>query len=110
MAITTLLEELKEKVGNLDILLIPIGSPSMKPVSKNILMKTIDILEPRVSIPMHYWSLAWKTEVLSALEKSGYTIYKFAGNRVDIQLDKLPPINSKTIWSVRGRVLTKRLS
>jgi L-ascorbate metabolism protein UlaG (beta-lactamase superfamily) len=94
------LRELKQKIGEVDILLIPIGSPWMKPVDGNILDKTICTLNPRVSLPMHYWTLRDKAAVLSGLSSLGYQLVDFHGNSIDFSAGSLPARGLRTIWNV----------
>jgi L-ascorbate metabolism protein UlaG (beta-lactamase superfamily) len=67
MADEAQLRELKQKIGDVDVLLVPIGSPWLKPVDLSTLDLTIGILKPRVSVPMHYWKVTDKAAVLSGL-------------------------------------------
>jgi L-ascorbate metabolism protein UlaG (beta-lactamase superfamily) len=100
MADESQLRALKQKIGNLDVLLIPIGSPWLEPVEGSTLDETIGILNPRVSLPMHYWTLAGKAAVLSGLSGLGYQVVDMPGNLVEISAGNLPERGSKTVWSV----------
>jgi hypothetical protein len=100
MADESQLRELKQKIGEVDILLIPIGSPWMKPVDGNILDRTICTLNPRVSIPMHYWKLRDKAAVLSGLSDLGFQLVDFHSNSIDLSAGSLPARDSKTVWNV----------
>jgi L-ascorbate metabolism protein UlaG (beta-lactamase superfamily) len=100
MASETLLRELKQKIGDVDVLMIPIGSPWLKPVDESIVDMTIGILNPRVSLPMHYWTLSDKDKVLSGLSKLGYQLVDFQSNLVEFSAGSLPPRTTKTIWIV----------
>jgi L-ascorbate metabolism protein UlaG (beta-lactamase superfamily) len=100
MADAAQLRELKQKIREVDVLMIPIGSPWLKPVDKAILDMTIGILDPRVSIPMHYWTLPGKAVVLSGLSELGYQLVEVHGNTVHFSEGSLPARNSKTIWNV----------
>jgi L-ascorbate metabolism protein UlaG (beta-lactamase superfamily) len=100
MANETMLRELKQKIGNVDVLLVPIGSPWMKPVDRNDLDLTIRILNPRVSIPMHYWTLADKAAALSGLSSLGYRLMDMQENLLEFSEARLPGRDSKTIWNI----------
>jgi L-ascorbate metabolism protein UlaG (beta-lactamase superfamily) len=100
MADESQLRELKQKIGDVEILLIPVGSPWLKPVDCRDLDMTISILCPRVSLPMHYWKLDDKAGVLSSLSALGYQIRDMQGNSVDFTSGKLPARDLKTIWNV----------
>ena len=100
MADEAQLRDLKQKIGNVDVLLVPIGSPWMKPVELDTLDQTIDILAPRLSIPMHYWKLADKDAVLSGLSGRGYRVIKVEGNSIELSADRLSEPVSKVIWNV----------
>jgi L-ascorbate metabolism protein UlaG (beta-lactamase superfamily) len=94
------LRDLKRKIGEVDILLIPIGSPWLKPVDAGILDRTIGILAPRISVPMHYWTLTDKTVVLSGLSGLGYQVVDKYKNSIEISAGSLPARDSKTVWNV----------
>jgi L-ascorbate metabolism protein UlaG (beta-lactamase superfamily) len=100
MADESQLHALKQKIGDVDVLLIPIGSPWLKPVNVGTLDETIGILNPRVTIPMHYWTLAGKAAVLSGLLDLGYQMVDMPGNLVDFSAGNLPERGSKTVWNV----------
>ena len=100
MADKAQLRELKQKIGNVDVLLVPIGSPWMKPVDLVTLDQTIGILAPRLSIPMHYWKLTDKTAVLSGLSGQGYRVIDAEGNSIELCADHLSEPGSKVIWNV----------
>jgi L-ascorbate metabolism protein UlaG (beta-lactamase superfamily) len=100
MADGSQLGELKQKIGDIDVLLIPIGSPWLKPVDASILDTTIGILKPRVSIPMHYWTLADKAAVLSGLSGLGCQLVNMPGNSVEFSAGSLPERGTKTIWNI----------
>ena len=100
MADAAMLHELKQKIGDMDVLMIPIGSPWLKPVDASLLDMTINILNPRVSLPMHYWKLADKVAVLSRLSGLGYQVMNMDSNSVEISDGSLPAPGSKTIWNI----------
>jgi L-ascorbate metabolism protein UlaG (beta-lactamase superfamily) len=100
MAEASQLHALKQKVGDVDVLLTPIGSPWLKPVELGTLDGTISILNPRVTIPMHYWTLADKTAVLSGLSGLGCSIVDLPGNALEFSAGSLPERRAKTIWNV----------
>jgi L-ascorbate metabolism protein UlaG (beta-lactamase superfamily) len=100
MADESQLIQLKQKIGDLDLLLIPIGSPWMKPVDVSILDRCISILNPRISLPMHYWTLAGKAEVLSGLSSIGYQLVTMTSNSVEFITSSLPSRDSKTVWNI----------
>jgi L-ascorbate metabolism protein UlaG (beta-lactamase superfamily) len=100
MAEASQLHALKHKIGEVDILLIPIGSPWLKPVALSVLDETITILNPKVSIPMHYWTLADKAAVLSGLSGLGYRIVDMPGNSLEFSAGGLPDHGVKTVWNV----------
>jgi L-ascorbate metabolism protein UlaG (beta-lactamase superfamily) len=100
MADETQLRDLKQKIGDMDLLLIPVGSPWMKPVELDTLDQTIGILAPRLSIPMHYWKLADKDAVLSELSGRGYRVVDVEGNSIELSADRLSEPGSKVIWNV----------
>jgi hypothetical protein len=80
--------------------LMPIGSPWLKPVEQDTLDGTISILNPRVTIPMHYWTLADKTAVLTGLSSLGCSIVDMPGNALEFSAGSLPERRAKTIWNV----------
>jgi L-ascorbate metabolism protein UlaG (beta-lactamase superfamily) len=100
MADASLLHKLKQKIGDVDILLIPIGSPWLKPVDAECLDMTMHILNPRVSLPMHYWTLADKATVISGLSGLGYQIKNMLGNSVEFSFGSLPAHDLKIIWNI----------
>jgi L-ascorbate metabolism protein UlaG (beta-lactamase superfamily) len=100
MADRSQLHELKQKIGDVDVLLIPIGSPWLKPVDASVLDLTIGILNPKISLPMHYWTLADKTAVLSGLSGLGYQLMDMHTNSVEFSAIGLPERDSKKVWNV----------
>jgi L-ascorbate metabolism protein UlaG (beta-lactamase superfamily) len=100
MADEAQLRGLKQKIGNVDVLLVPIGSPWLKPVDLSTLDLTIGILKPRVSVPMHYWKVADKAAVLSGLSDQGYQIVNVENNSLEFSAESLPEHNSQTIWNI----------
>ena len=100
MADSGKLHVLKQKIGDIDLLMIPIGSPWLKPMDSGILDTTINILHPGASLPMHYWTLADKAKVLSELSELGYQVVKIPTNLVEFTKKSLPQENSKTIWNL----------
>jgi len=51
------LKELKEKLGSIDILIMPIGFQPKKVVSSAKWDLTMRILKPQIVIPVHYWDI-----------------------------------------------------
>ncbi len=102
MADEVQLRGLKQKIGDVDVLLVPIGSPWLKPVDLSTLDLTIGILKPRVSVPMHYWKVADKAAVLSGLSDQGYRLVEVVGNSIEFSAKSLPEHNSQTIWNIPG--------
>jgi L-ascorbate metabolism protein UlaG (beta-lactamase superfamily) len=91
---------LKQKIGDLDLLLVPIGTPWMKPVDLSTLGLTIGILKPRISLPMHYWKVADKAAVLSGLARQGCRLIKVECNSIEFSAESLPEQNSRTLWDI----------
>ena len=104
MADESQLRELKHKIGGVDILLIPIGSPWLKPVDGSILDMTIRILNPRVSPPDALLEHSRdKAAVLSGLSALGYQLVELHGNSVDFSAGSLPAPRLKNDLECPGR-------
>jgi L-ascorbate metabolism protein UlaG (beta-lactamase superfamily) len=100
MASEAELEKLKKKIGRIDMLFMPIGTPSLTAVDLGTLKTTMEVMKPRVIIPMHYWSLNDKKAFLSGMEKDKYKVENINGNMKKITLKELPPEGSKIIWNM----------
>jgi len=98
MAKSNRLSELKEKIGDIDILLLPIGSPFLRPVALDILQQTVEILNPRVLIPIHYWAVEQKTDFCTAFSRAGWQIVSPEHNRLAIE--GKPGEQVKEVWSI----------
>jgi L-ascorbate metabolism protein UlaG (beta-lactamase superfamily) len=107
MASPPALEELKKKLGNIDVLFMPIGTPNMGEVELATLKTTLEVLNPRVVIPMHYWSVKDKQDFLSAMEKDKYKVENIKSNLKEFTLKDLPPAGAKTIWNMVAGSYTK---
>ncbi len=104
MADAAQLHELKQKIGDVDLLLFPIGDPWLKPVALETLIQTLEILAPRLSLPMHYWKLADKVATLNGLSQRGFKVVKVEGNSIELSAANLPGQGAKTIWDVHAGV------
>ncbi len=69
--------DLKEKLGPIDLLLMPIGDGNLVNLGKTVWTNTIEILEPKVIVPMHYWSLEDKAAFLEYYEKKEFKVLDF---------------------------------
>lgn len=101
MADKSLLEKLKKKIGNIDILLMPISISSDKKFDQETLNNTIEILDPKVVVPMHYLQMDHKTQFLSDMKKENYTVEDISENYKTISKNDLQNISKKVIWSIK---------
>jgi L-ascorbate metabolism protein UlaG (beta-lactamase superfamily) len=101
------LEKLKKRIGTIDILFMPIGTPFLEQMYTETLKSTLDIMNPRVVIPMHYWKVSDKQAFLTAMEKDKYKVENIDGNMKKVALKDLPPAGSKTIWNIKAGSYTK---
>lgn len=107
MADKTALEELKKKIGNIDILLMPIGSPDNAAVDYSTLKTTLQVMDPKVTIPIHYWKVADKEQFLSNTIKDGYKVEKLDTNTKVITIKDFKDQAPKTIWSLAAGKYSK---
>jgi L-ascorbate metabolism protein UlaG (beta-lactamase superfamily) len=94
------LKELKDKLGKIDILMIPIGDPQCNKVDFNTLKNTMDLLDPKVVIPIHYWHVADKKEFSDNSSKLGYSTEDIKENHIAVSSEKLSSLKGKTIWNI----------
>lgn len=66
--------ELKKKIGDIDLLLMPIDGANTKPLGSQAVLEAIKILAPAVVIPMHYYDSKDKVQFLADAKKNGYKI------------------------------------
>lgn len=97
----SLLEKLKKKIGNIDILLMPIGIKTSEKVDQETLKNTIEILNPKIVIPMHYFTMDQKTQFLSDAQKADYAVENINENYKTISKNDLQNISKKVIWSIK---------
>jgi L-ascorbate metabolism protein UlaG (beta-lactamase superfamily) len=96
------LEALKEKIGAVDILLVPIGNPFLRPVTMEVLQQTIEILDTKVVIPIHYWNMEQKTNFCAAFAQKGWDVKQVGQNRMMIEPDGYR--SSREVWSIQPGV------
>lgn len=101
MANKSLLEKLKKKIGNIDILLMPISISSKEKFDQETLKNTIEILDPKIVVPMHYLQMDHKTQFISDMKKENYTVEDINENYKTINKNDLQNISSKVIWSIK---------
>lgn len=107
MADKSLLEKLKKKIGDIDILLMPISISSKIKFDQEELKNTIEILEPKVVVPMHYMQLDHKTQFLSDMKKENYEVEDINENYKTISKNDLQNISKKVIWSIKPNKYSK---
>ncbi len=96
---------LPEKI---DLLLMPIGSSGRRNISNKQAEAFIDFVQPRVVIPMHYWTSWGKRSFLKHLERRNktngnrYRITKVKGPKYAIDLSRLQASDAITIISLEG--------
>ena len=93
----TLEENIVEKIGNVDILFIPVGGNFT--IDADNAWKIIDLIRPNIIIPMHYkiGGLSLTIDPLdNFLEKSKYKILK-VGNEIDFDKEDIP--EKTEIWT-----------
>ena len=86
-----------EKIGDVDILFIPIGGTFTIDAEKA--WKVIKKIKPKITIPMHYKIGGLSLPIAGLdpfLEESQYKILK-VGNEIDIEIDDLP--EEPEIWT-----------
>ncbi len=83
--------ELAEKLKNIDVLLIPIGGVyTIEPFEA---WETIKNLEPRITIPMHYWLPGMTLPLKTLDEFLGYVKFKVdrvESNSIEVSKETLP--------------------
>lgn len=107
MADSQKLKELKDKMGSIDILMMPIGDPSCKKVDFNILQNTMNLLNSKVVIPIHYWNVADKKEFSGNSSKLGYSIKDIKENYILVSAKELSSQNGKAIWNIAPAKFSK---
>lgn len=105
MADSQKLKELKDKVGNIDILMMPIGDPNCIKVDFNILQNTMNLMNPKVVIPIHYWNVADKKEFSDNSSKLGYIIKNIKENNILVSGKELSSQNRKAISSQNRKAI-----
>lgn len=101
------LKELRDKIGNIDILMMPIGDPDCNKVDFNILQNTMNLINPKVVIPIHYWHVADKKEFSDKSSKLGYSIEEIKENNIVVSSEKLSLLKGKTIWNMTPAMFSK---
>lgn len=107
MADSQKLKDLKNKIGNIDILMMPIGDPNCIKVDFNILQNTMNLMDPKVVIPIHYWNVADKKEFSDNSSKLGYSIKNIKENYILVSAKELSSQNGKTIWNITPAKFSK---
>jgi L-ascorbate metabolism protein UlaG (beta-lactamase superfamily) len=101
------LKELKDKIGNIDILMMPIGDPNCKKVDFNILQNTMNLMNPKVVFPIHYWNVTDKKEFSDNSSKLGYSIKDIKENYILVSAKELSSQNGKAIWNITPAKFSK---
>jgi len=70
----TKLDELKKKIGKIDLLLMPIDGANTKPLGATPIFEAIKILAPAAVFPMHYYDTNDKVSFLAEVKKRGFKI------------------------------------
>jgi L-ascorbate metabolism protein UlaG (beta-lactamase superfamily) len=97
-----LLCDLKMRIGDINILLLPIDNPEMEKIETGRLIRIIDTFCPNIVIPMHYFSLSHKIEFLNDLYQSGYEILDNENNFIEILLDSELLAKRKEILNIKA--------
>jgi L-ascorbate metabolism protein UlaG (beta-lactamase superfamily) len=90
-------EEIAQKIGDVDILFIPIGGTFT--VDANQAWNIIDKIKPKIAVPMHYKIGGLSLPITGIdpfLERNKYKILK-VGNEIDIEKEDLP--EEPEIWT-----------
>jgi len=90
-------EETTQKIGDVDILFIPIGGTFT--VDANQAWNIINKIKPKIAVPMHYKIGGLSLPIAGIdpfLERSTYKILK-VGNEIDIEKEDLP--SEPEIWT-----------
>lgn len=92
-----LTNEYKEKIGEVNILCIPVGGTFT--IDADGAVKVIELLKPNVVIPMHYKTPHLKFDLAKVedfIDKVNYPVKKFEEKEVEINKNTLPP--STEVW------------
>ncbi len=90
-------EDIAEKIGDVDILFIPVGGNFT--IDANYAWKIVNLIKPSIVIPMHYkiGGLSLPIDTLDKfLETSIFKILK-VGNEIDFEKSDIP--NESEIWT-----------
>jgi len=90
-------EDIAEKIGDVDILFIPVGGNFT--IDANYAWKIVNLIKPSIIIPMHYkiGGLSLPIDTLDKfLETSIFKILK-VGNEIDFEKSDIP--NESEIWA-----------
>ena len=90
-------EDIAEKIGDVDILFIPVGGNFT--IDANYACKIVNLIKPSIIIPMHYkiGGLSLPIDTLDKfLETSIFKILK-VGNEIDFEKSDIP--NESEIWA-----------
>jgi L-ascorbate metabolism protein UlaG (beta-lactamase superfamily) len=98
MARVQRLSALKEKIGDINILMMPVGSPFLRPVAMEILQQTVDILDPGVVIPIHYWTIEQKANFCTAFSQNKWQVVSTQQNRVLVNFEAGE--QAKQVWCI----------
>lgn len=92
----------------IDLLLMPIGSSGRRNISDKQAEAFIDFVQPRMVVPMHYWTSWGKRSFLKHLERRNktngnrYRITKVKGPKYAIDLSRPQASDTVTIISLEG--------
>lgn len=78
------LQDLRHRLGRVDLLLLPIDNPNLQPIDPSRLWSVIDSLAPAAVVPMHYFRLAHKQDFLQAARQAGLPVNELTDNRLEI--------------------------
>jgi hypothetical protein len=63
---------------------------------------TMQVMDSKVTIQIHYWKVSDKEQFLSNAEKDGYTVERMKSNTKVINIKDFQNQKSKTIWCLTG--------
>lgn len=101
------LKELKDKIGNIDILMMSIGDPDCEKVDFNILQNTMNLMNAKVIIPIHYWNVTDKKEFSDNSLKLGYSVKNKNENYITVSKKMLSSLKGTTIQNITPSTFSK---
>lgn len=101
------LKELKDKIGDIDILIMSIGDPDCEKVDFNILQNTMNLMNSKVVIPIHYWHVADKKEFSDNSLKLGYSVEDKKENYISVSKKMLSSLKGTTIRNITPTTFSK---